>query len=224
MRSPLLLALAAALVVAPAASAQDDPCASRGARLPAAGAWASYATDSGDFKLLYLGHETAGDRLEMTASRTMRNGEAGTMVMQMVVPAYPYEMNQVSEMVMQMGGRPPMKMSGEMLNMMRSRMPPTQQTLGPDACRRMTQVGRESVTVPAGTFQTTHYRDTQSGTDVWVDPAVPFGMVKVVSTGRTVVLKEKGTAGTTAITGTPMEMGPGMMGPPGGPGGRRPSN
>ena len=221
MRGPLSLVVVAALVAAPAA-AQSNPCADRGARLPAAGAWASYSADSGDFKLLYLGHESTGDRLEMTASRvSRRSGQPTTMVMQMVVPSYPYEMDQVSELVMQMEGQPPMKMSGDMLNMMRSRMPRNQNTLAPDACNRMTKVGTESVTVPAGTFSTTHYRDTQSNTDVWVDPAVPFGMVKVVSGARTVVLKEKGTGARSAITGTPQEMGPGMMGPPGG---RRPSN
>lgn len=219
MRSPLSLVAAAALVLAPAVSAQSNPCADRGARLPAAGAWASYAADSGDFKLLYLGHESTGDRLEMTATRTgRRGGQPTTMVMQMVVPAYPYEMDQVSELVMQMEGQPPMKMSGDMLNMMRSRMPRNQNTLAPEACNRMTKVGTESVTVPAGTFSTTHYRDAQSNTDVWVDPAVPFGMVKVVSGGHTVTLKERGTGARSAITGTPQEMGPGMMG------GRRPSN
>lgn len=217
MRSPVLLTLAAAALVAVPASAQSNACAERGARLPAAGAWASYTADSGDFKLLYLGHESAGDRLEMTASRmSRRNGQPTTMTMQMVVPGYPYEMDQISEMVMQMEGQPPMKMSGQMLGMMRSRMPRNQNNLAPEACARMTKVGTESVTVPAGTFSTTHYRDAQSNTDVWVDPAVPFGMVKVVSGTRTMVLKERGTGGRTAITGTPQEMGPGMMGPPGG--------
>lgn len=218
MRSPFLLAATALTVLAAPLAAQGNACAERGAKLPAVGAWASYSSDSGDFKLLYLGHESAGDRLEMTASRmSRRSGQPTTATMQMVVPGFPYEMDQVSEMVMQMDGQPPMKMSGQMLEMMRSRMPRNQNTLAPDACARMTKVGTESVTVPAGTFSTTHYRDAQSGTDVWVDPAVPFGMVKVVSGNRTVVLKERGTGGHTAITGTPQEM-PGMMGPP--PGGR----
>jgi hypothetical protein len=104
-----------------------------------------------------------------------------------------------------------MKMSGSMLAMMRSRMPASDQ-LSAEVCGRLVTVGRESITVPAGTFSTTHYRDAQSGTDVWIDKGVPFGMVKVINGTRTMVLSDKGTGGHTAITGTPQEMGAGMMG------------
>ena len=218
MRRILSLAVAAALVAAAPVAAQSNPCADKGPRLPAAGGWAEYHSDSGDFKMMYVGHETAGERIEMAMSRTMRNGETTNMVMQMVVPSFPYQMSQMTEMVMQMGDQPPMKMSGQMLDMMRQRAP-DRMAMSPDMCARLTKVGTESVTVPAGTFSTTHYRDAQSGTDVWVDPAVPFGAVKVVSSQTTLVLKAKGTGGTTGIRGTPQEMGPGMMGPPGG---RRP--
>lgn len=218
MRRTLTLALAATLVGAAAATAQSNACADKGPKLPAAGGWAEYHADSGDFKMMYIGHETAGERIEMAMNRTMRNGEATNVVMQLVVPAFPYQMAQASEMVMQMGDRPPMKVSGQMLDMMRQRAP-DQSALSPDLCARLTKVGTESVTVPAGTFSTTHYRDAQTNTDVWVDPSVPFGAVKVVSPHTTMVLKAKGTGGTTGIRGTPQEMGPGMMGPPGG---RRP--
>jgi hypothetical protein len=169
--------------------------------------------------MLYVGHEAAGERLEMAMNRPMRNGQTGAMVMQLVVPAFPYDMAQAKEVVMQMGENPPMKMSQQMMDMMRSRLPSNQQ-LSPEACNRLARVGTESVTVPAGTFSTTHYRDAQDSTDVWINPDVPFGMVKVVAAhGRSIVLKAKGTGGTSGIHGTPQEMGPGMMGPPGG---RRP--
>ena len=219
MNRSFFLSLTAAAVLATSGAAQAGPCADKGPKLPAAGNWVTYHSDSGDIKMTYIGHETAGERLEMTVNRTGRNGEPMNGVIQMVVPGYPYEMTQVTEMVMQMGDRPPMKMSGDMLAMMRSRMPANNQ-LSADACARLTVVGRESITVPAGTFQTTHYRDAQSGTDVWVDKSVPFGMVKVINGGRTMVLQEKGTGGHTAITGTPQDMGAGMRGPPGG---RRPN-
>lgn len=220
MRRSLMLSLTAAAVLATSGAAQAGPCADKGPKLPAAGNWVTYHSDSGDIKMLYIGHETSGERLEMTVNRTGRNGQPMNGVVQMVVPGFPYEMTQVTEMVMQMGDRPPMKMSGDMLAMMRSRMPNNNQ-LSAEACGRLVTVGRESITVPAGTFSTTHYRDAQSGTDVWIDKDVPFGMVKVINGGRTMVLADKGTGGHTAITGTPQEMGAGMMG--GGPGGRRPN-
>lgn len=219
MRQPILLSLTAAAVLVTPGAAQDNPCASKMPRLPAAGAWSEYQADSSSFRMLYVGHEAAGERLEMTMNRAMRNGQMGTMVMQLVVPAFPYEMSQAKEVVMQMGDNPPMKMSQQMMDMMRSRMPSNEQ-LSPEACNRLVRVGSESVTVPAGTFSTTHYRDAQDSTDVWINPDVAFGMVKVVARhGRTIMLKAKGTGGTSGIHGTPQEMGPGMMGPPGG---RRP--
>lgn len=218
MRRLVPLALASAVLAAPVA-AQSNPCGDKGPKLPAAGGWASYHADSSDFKMLFVGHESGGDRVELAMTRVGRDGQPRPVVMQVVVPGFPYNMSQATEMVMQGEGRPPMKVSGQMMQMMTSRMPQNQQGLTPEQCAALTVVGRESVTVPAGTFQTTHMRDAQHGVDVWVDPGVPFGTVKVVSQAHTLVLTGSGTGGKTAIVGTPQEMGPGMMGPPGG---RRP--
>jgi hypothetical protein len=210
MRHQILLSLTAAAVLATTAVAQDNPCASKGPRLPAVGAWSEYQADSGNFKMLYVAHEAAGERLEMAMNRTMR-GQVVNAVIQLVVPSFPYDMAQAKEVVMQNGTNPPMKLSDQMLGMMRSRLPQNNQ-LSPEACNRLTLVGHESITVPAGTFPTSHYRDAQDSTDVWIDADVPFGMVKVVARHGTIMLKAKGTGGHTAITGTPQEMGPGMMG------------
>ena len=219
MRRSLFLSLTAAAVLATSAAAQGNSCAAKGAKLPAAGGWAEYQTDSGTMRIAYLGHESLGERMELSMTRAAgRRGRGGPMVMQMVVPSYPYEMAEVKEVVMQMGEDPPMKMSEQMLGMMRSRMPNASQ-MSSASCARMTLVGRESITVPAGTFQTTHYRDAEHNADVWVTPSIPFGMVKAVAEGHTVQLAASGTGATTNLTGTPQEM-PGMMGPPGG---RRPN-
>jgi hypothetical protein len=113
-------------------------------------------------RMAYLAKETAGERLELSMT-----GQRGAMVMQMVVPGYPYEMTQIKEMVMQRGTEAPMRMPESMLSMMRSRMPNASQ-VNEASCGRMTEVGKERITVPAGTYQTTHYRDSTGGTDVWV--------------------------------------------------------
>ena len=99
-----------------------------------------------------------------------------------------------------------MRMPEQMLSMMRGRMP-NASTVSEASCARMTEVGKERITVPAGTFQTTHYRDSTGGTDVWVSPSVPFGAVKVVSRDHTLELTGNGTGGTTKITGTAKELG-----------------
>jgi hypothetical protein len=206
--SLLTLATLALLGAAPLAAQAGNSCAARGAKLPASGAWSEYKTTEGTMRMLYLGKESAGERLELSVS-----GSRGAMVMQMVVPSYPYEMTDVKEMVMQRGTEPPMRMPEQMLAMMRSRMP-NASSVSEESCRRMTEVGKERITVPAGTFQTTHYRDSTGGTDVWVAASVPFGAVKVVSRDHTLELTGNGTGGTTKLTGTPQDM------PMGGPGGR----
>ena len=107
---------------------------------------------------------------------------------------------------MKAGNRPAMRMSPQMLQMMTSRMPKDQIA---EMCRnsRMTRVGAESVTVPAGTFPTVHYRDAESGMDVWVSESLPFGMVKTkMKTGEEIVLTSQGTGAKTQITETPQEM------------------
>ena len=212
MRRPFLFVLTALAVAASPLTAQGRACAARGAKLPATGSWAEYNTSEGTMRMAYLAKETAGERIELSVT-----GRRGAMVMQMVVPNYPYEMSDIQEMVMQQEGQPPMKMSAQMLGMMRSRMPNGSQ-VSEASCGRMIEVAKERITVPAGSFQTTHYRDSTGGTDVWVTASIPFGMVKVVTGDRTVELLGSGTGATTKITGTPQEM-PGMGGPPPG---RRP--
>ena len=207
MRRMSLLTLGTiALLGAAPLAAQGGACAARGAKLPAAGAWAEYKTKDGTLRMSYIAKEAAGERIEMSM-----NGQRGAMVMQMVVPGYPYEMTQVKEVVMQQAGEPPMRLPESMLSMMRSRMPNASQ-VSEASCGRMTEVAKERITVPAGTFQTTHYRDSTGGTDVWVAASIPFGAVKVVSRDHTVELIGSGTGATTKIVGTPQDMP--MGGPP----------
>lgn len=177
-------------------------------KAPPAGSWAEYSSGDGTIRLAILGNETRAGKsmVRMEMAMTSKDGPA---IMQMVVPGYPYEMGDIQELVVKAQGRPAMKMNEQMLGMMRSRMPKDAMA---EACRNshMTRVGEESVTVPAGTFQATHYRDANAGNDVWVSASVPFGMVKTHSTqGGDIVLSGKGTDAKSQITETPQEM-PGM--------------
>jgi len=212
MRRASLLTLATiALLGAAPLGAQAGACAARGPKLPTAGGWSEYKTDSGSMRMAYLGKDAKGERLELSMNAPARgNRPGGPMVIQMAVPAYPYQMSEATEVIIQSGTEPPMKLSEQMLGMMRSRMPNAPQ-ISNEMCARMTEVGKERVTVPAGTFETTHYRDTTRSSDVWISTTVPFGMVKVVAEGRTVELAASGTGAKTKLTGTPQEMGPGMM-------------
>ena len=73
------------------------------------------------------------------------------MVYQMLVPGGgPLEMDGIEEVVMKMGDRPAMKMSGMMLGMMRQQL--SKSMVFKDACTEVMMVGEEKVRVPAGSF------------------------------------------------------------------------
>jgi hypothetical protein len=175
---------------------------------PPAGSWIELKSDSGTMRMALLGNETHAGvnmvRLEMamTSSR-------GPVIMQFVVPGYPYQMSSIEEMVMKAGNQPAMKLSGQMLAMMSSHMPKDWLA---EACQhaRASVVAEENITVPAGTFHTTHYRDEAKNTDVWISKDIPFGLVKATSArSGTIVLTAKGSDAKSQITETPQEM-PGM--------------
>ena len=177
-----------------------------GIKPPPAGSWSEYTTADGTMRLALLGSETrAGKNLfRMEISMT---GKDGPMIMQVLAPGYPYEMSSIEDFVIKAAGRPAMRMPSQMLQMMSSRMPKDQIA---EFCRnaQMNRVGEESITVPAGTFQTIHYRDAASGNDVWVSESIPFGLVKTrLKNGDEIVLKGRGTDARSQITETPQEMG-----------------
>lgn len=108
---------------------------------------------------------------------------------------------------MQPAGKPPMQVGGPMLGMMKSQADRNGGMSAAKQCRAMELVGREAVTVPAGTFQTSHYRDPKSGTEVWASD-VPFGFVKTTDAkGNAMVLTGHGSDARSAISGTPTPMG-----------------
>lgn len=194
-----------ALVYQAPAAAQACPS---DIKAPPAGSWAEYTMPDGTMRLAVLGNETrAGKSLvRMEMAMTSRQG---AMIMQMLVPGYPYEMGDIQDLVMKAQGQPAMRMNEQMLGMMRSRMP---KDMIAEACRsqQLTRVGEESVTVPAGTFRAIRYHDAKSNNDAWVSGSVPFGLVKThMGQGGDMVLTGKGTDAKSQITETPQEM-PGM--------------
>ncbi len=139
---------------------------------------------------------------------TRMPGPQGVAVIQMLVPAYPFEPTQVEVMIMQMGAAPPMRLPPQMMQAMRSQMGENPMNASADQCASAEIVGWEEVTVPAGTFRALHLRptDDDSATDVWVSPDVPFGMVKVIlggDDGGEVVLTGHGDDATSSIRERP---------------------
>jgi hypothetical protein len=77
----------------------------------------------------------------------------------------------------------------------------TSQRIGDDL-NKWSQVGTDTVTVPAGTFICQHWKKKDGKGDVWVNEKItPFGMVKEVDNGSSEVLLRVITGATDHITG-----------------------
>jgi hypothetical protein len=212
MRSSLSWAAAALLSVAPAVQAQDA-CAEN-FKWPKVGAWAEYQgtynkKTPASSRYAVVGTENRNGRdykwIEFKMHDPKKNQD---MVYQMLVPGGgPLEMDGIEEVVMKMGDRPAMKMTGMMLGMMRTQL--GKNMAFKDACTEVTMVGPEKVTVPAGSFNAKHFHSTKYETDMWVSPQVPFSMLKSVGESHELVLVATGDGAKSAITETPQEM-PGM--------------
>ncbi len=206
------------LFIAGTASAQmgmgmRQPAAPSGVFSPVVGAGAAYdiTTSEGrktNIEYAIVGKETVNGKdgywMEWTTSG-MGNGE-----MVMKVLTVPGDTTATTRVIMQMPGRPPMEMPQQMSGRMNS------QSAASDIRSSATDVGSESVTVPAGTFSCEHYRMKDGSGDTWVSTKVaPFGVVKHQGKDATMVLTKVITDAKDKIVGTPQPFNPmGMMQPP----------
>ena len=111
----------------------------------------------------------------------------------------------VSRMIVQMGNRPPMEMPTQMYKTNAQKQPA-------DIRDRAEDVGSESVTTPAGTFVTEHYKMKDGSGDAWVAPkAGPYGLVKFQGKDTSMVLTKVIADAKDQITGTPQPFNPMMF-------------
>jgi hypothetical protein len=213
MRSPLLsLALLAGMAVAGRA---QDSCIEQ-IKFPAVGRWAEYKalydkTNPYTIRYAVVGSEKReGKDLKWVELRMTGESKDKNLIYQMLVPGSPTEMGNVQEIVFKPGQKPAMKMSGMMLNMIRGQM--EKQSILSELCKDVELVGSESVTVPAGKFQTRHFRSEKYGSDSWVSAEVPFALVKSVGEKHDMTLLAVGSGAKPSITEKPREM-PVMGGP-----------
>ena len=219
---------AAGLLAAVAVPARAQDVCTRFRPTPAVGSWAEYQTSRNGqplkTRIAVVGQEKRDGKDAVWFESTMETPR-GRMISEMLVPAFPFEPGSVIETVVKRGDQPAMKVPAGMMGMMRGQGAAAQGGMGRgpgrgmgrggaaaswlQQCRSLTVVGQESVTVPAGTFRTTHLRSAHDSTDVWVSREVPFGMVKSQTAGITSELSGMGTGAKKAITETPKEM-PGM--------------
>jgi hypothetical protein len=87
-----------------------------------------------------------------------------------------------------------------------------------DIRKRAKDMGRETITTPAGSFSCEHLQGNDGKWDAWVaNQVTPYGLVKLVwKDGGTMTLVRVETNATDKITGTPRVFNPMGMGAAGG--------
>ena len=204
-----MLSLAILLGVASVGRAQET-CIEQ-MKFPEVGRWAEYQAlynkkDPYTIRYAVVGGEKRGGKdLKWLELRMKGEKKEGNIVYQMLVPGSVAELGQVEEIVMKPGDKPAMKMDGMMLKMIRGQM--EKQSFLDDACKDVTLVGPESVTVPAGKFQTRHFRSDQYTSDSWLTSDIPFAMVKSVGKNYELALTAYGDGAKSSITEVPQSMG-----------------
>ncbi len=214
MRTITLPALAILLSLPLGLRAQDACKAVM--KLPRVGKWVEYQALYDQKDKYVLRYAVVGEeKREGTGYRwlemkmTNETDPSKNLVYQMLIPGSLADIGDVQEVVMKPGDKPAMKMNGMMMGMVRGQL--EKKSVFGDLCHEVTLVGKEKVTVPAGTFNSAHYHSTKYENDSWVDPALSFGMVKATGKHHDIQRVRDGDGAKSSITETPTEM-PGMGG------------
>jgi hypothetical protein len=215
-RSLAALALPLAVLALPAASparAQDMNAICQRVIHPPVGAWSQFRIEGGEqdgtmIRMAVVGSEKHGDTSYIWLEFANRGvGLAGdstshdtvTVITKVLVPGYGPGMSAARAQVFKFGHVPAMEIPVTPSS--------TSGTSMLEDCRESRAVGWESVTVPAGSFRALHVHNPGEQGDAWIDPDLPFAVVKA-SAGEgdepgQMVLVAHGMHATSQITETP---------------------
>jgi hypothetical protein len=210
LRRTILGASAFLAVVAAPLNAQDQAEACAAVTQSKVGYWAEYDLDDRST------NEVSSLRFAMIerpkeADRTWYEFQAATnrgdVIVQLDVPGWPFEVEQVTGVIVKMAGQPAMRLPTEMLAMLQQQIGDNPMADFADRCAASALLGTESLEVPAGTFSTLHIRSDDGGAEAWISPDVPFGIVKgIAPEGGTLILKGFGKDAISAIPEEPQTM------------------
>jgi hypothetical protein len=171
-------------------------------KLPASGSWAEWRAHDNEIRVAVLPPETRqGKPYVRMETKITESGRV--MIMQGLAPAD--RLDDTEEVIIKQGTEPAMRLPKEMIQVGR-------ELAGKDPSRTtcsagMKLVGQETVSVPAGTFATSRFKDEQSGYEIWLSEQVPFGMIKMrVGPDEEILLSAYGAGATSSISETPIEM------------------
>jgi hypothetical protein len=211
LRKSVTLALAGFVVLASGLQAQDRAALCSAVGNATVGDWASYeftdagAETAGTLRFAVVNRDASDFWYEMKAATA-----EGEVLIQMLVPAFPFTPDQVTEVIFKAPGQPAMRLPSQMLGMMKQQMAGNPMFDFAENCAAAEDLGKETVKVPAGSFETFHIRNASDEGEIWISLDVPFGMIKAVGEG-TVTLTGYGDGAVSSITEEPQTM-PGMGG------------
>lgn len=205
-RHSVILSASALLLAAAPVSGQDLDAACEAIAGSSVGAWTEHrlASPNGELKVRFALVSGRGATWYEVQSQT----HAGTSILQLRVPGFPFTPAEIEEVVMKTGATPAMRVPDAMVDEYRASAQAQPLADIRAECRKAEVVGREQVTVAAGTFLATHLRFPSSGGEAWVSEQVPFGIVRGDIPGQgTTELTAHGTGAVSAITETPLSFG-----------------
>ncbi len=177
------------------------------------GQWARFAVDAPliknriDSRYAIVGTEGSDYWLEYEIATPMGNGST---IMKVLIPSWPYAEGAVKRVMMQL----PMVEGMEAIPPIE--MPPSSMRNNDVAepirmaCAELENGVEESLTVTAGTFNTTRIPLRSLGKDIWLSSDVPFGLVKMADTDdKGMELMAFGSDAEPGITSEPQQI-PGM--------------
>ena len=210
------LAAATLIVVAVAPLAAQDQAAACAAVVDTeVGYWAEFdlsGAPNDEVSSLRFAIVERADEADKTWYEFSANTNQGPVIVQLDVPGWPFETTDVTGVIVKMAGQPAMRLPNEMLSMMQQQMGDNPMADFAAKCASSGVIGNESTEVPAGTFSTLHLQSDDDGSEAWISPDVPFGIVKgTVPDGGVLVLKGFGKDAESSIPEAPQMM-PGMGG------------
>ena len=171
------------------------------------GAYASYQLPVGTMKQAIVGTKVVDGEEYIWFEMAMEEKKGASMIAKLLIPSFG-RFNEVKEMVVQPAGEPAMRMPNQMISMMQKNIkdPMAEMRTKCDAGdASVVDLGTETVTVPAGTFTTRHFR-AESGEEMWIDMSLAFPVVKATTDKGDMVLVEHGTDASSGITGPIQDM------------------
>ena len=208
-----MISLLTLLAAAPlAAQDKDKICADLQNRPMRVGEWADYRWKGGrnggsTMRMALVGTEAVAGKPNYWYEIALNDVRHGKTIIQVLVPGFGFQSSSIQGLIMKSGSEPAMRMPQQMVQMMAGQMDKNFDADFTRKCQKMTVVGWEQLTVPAGSFRALHIKDAGEQADAWIVPDMYFGLVRAqLKDSSAMELTGKGTGAKSSITETPQPM------------------